>query len=56
MSIVQQIRDESPEDLRDRARKARDLAAAWHVLLTTLADELDRLATEKEAAARSAAE
>lgn len=55
MNLVQQIRDASPDDLRDRARKARDLAETWHVLLTTLADGLEALAAEKEAG-REAAE
>ena len=48
MSMVQQIRDASTEDLRDRARTARDLAEAWHILLAILADELESLAAERE--------
>lgn len=48
------LTDLPPAELRERARKARELAETWHVLLTVLADELDALAAEREREAAAA--
>ena len=47
-----ELHNASPEDLRQRAQTARELAESWYVLLTILADELEALAAERDEAER----